>query len=256
MTAEQIAQLAPSEKYDLYVGRYDYPLKRMVAKISSPDAQPWEGICNGWASATVNHDQPVPKTLKNPDGVSIPFGSADIKGLLSFYYAFVNKPDTNHFMGRRCTSDNPSSDQEECGQDLNAGAFHIALTNLVGLKSVGLIGDLTPTSQVWNYPIYKYEATILGEGPVSKLSAPGTTKVLKIETHIQYQSEGLNQWQAVEFQENPVFTKRYEYLLDLNQEGHIIGGLWLSEDRPDFLWSIDPPKEFIGVLSKLGDLLK
>ncbi len=39
--------------------------------------------------------------------------------------------------------------------------------------------------------------------------------------------------------------KELEYWLDLNSKGEIIGGQWLSYERPDFLW-VKKSKGFIG----------
>lgn len=36
MSRAQIARLAPSEKYDIYMGRYDYPLKNEVERYANP----------------------------------------------------------------------------------------------------------------------------------------------------------------------------------------------------------------------------
>lgn len=58
MTQRELAALSPAEKFDLYNGRYDYPLKMAVAKKASPEDEVWEGICHGWALAALNHKEP------------------------------------------------------------------------------------------------------------------------------------------------------------------------------------------------------
>jgi hypothetical protein len=87
MREEEIAELSPAEKYDLYMGRYDYPLTLEVSRLAKSDAKDWEGICHGWAPASMNHYEPKPKIMLNAQGIKIPFGSSDIKALISYYYA-------------------------------------------------------------------------------------------------------------------------------------------------------------------------
>jgi hypothetical protein len=37
-------------------------------------------------------------------------------------------------------------------------------------------------------------------------------------------------------------SRKYNYRLELNAEGQIIGGAWLDDNRPDFLWKQDAPE--------------
>lgn len=85
MTSTDIARLSPAEKFDFLNGPYYYPLKAEVEKLAAYDAESWEGICHGRAPASMNHNEPRPKILRNPDGIKIYFGSADIKAILSYY---------------------------------------------------------------------------------------------------------------------------------------------------------------------------
>lgn len=159
MSHESLSQLSPSEKYDLFTGKYDYPLRRNVATKANSSAQSWEGICHGWAPATMNHNEPTPKNMTNPDGIIIPFGASDIKALLSYYYAYEHKVANTHQMGRRCSRGRFAN--RNCKQDLNAGAFHIVLANKVGLLGEGFIADLDRFKQVWNHPVHTYDSKIM-----------------------------------------------------------------------------------------------
>lgn len=242
MSTRELAELSPSEKLDLLAGRYDYPLKQRVARIARPTAQAWEGICHGWAPASIHHDVPAPITLVNPDQITIPFGSADIKGLLSFYYSHL-QPSPSQHLGRRCERDSIGGDAN-CDQDLNAGAFHVVLGNRLGLRSQGIVGDLTPTREVWNHPIYQYKSSVIAEGMQSKSSAPGTARILTLRTQIHYQLEGIHTWEPEPFTENPFGVKVYTYTLELAADDRIIGGRWISADRPDFIWQVPSVKSF------------
>lgn len=252
MSVTELAALSPSEKYDLYIGRYDYPLKNQVAGIASPRAQLWEGICHGWAPAAMNHTEPESKLLKNPQGIEIPFGSTDIKALLSYYYAygFATAPVQ---MGERCY---PESG-EGCKDDLNAGAFHIILTNRLGLHGASFIADIESRGEVWNNPAYAYTTTIIREAGPANESAPGTVKVITVSTDFQFADNGENNWRPVIGTHLQVINQRqYDYDLDIDGNGNIIGGEWRSRSRPDFLWLKQRPYRYTGLLFRLGELLE
>ena len=72
MGFKELKSLSPSEKFDLFLGKYKYPLKQKVSKRTSPTRKDWEGICHGWAMATLNHNEPYEKIMTNPDGVRYP----------------------------------------------------------------------------------------------------------------------------------------------------------------------------------------
>lgn len=256
MTIPQLAELSPSEKYDLYIGRYDYPLKNEVSRLANPSALNWEGICHGFSPASMNHKEPRPKIIRNPDGIDIPFGSSDIKALLSYYYAHsYSAPDT-HQMGKRCFKGQYLNRDRDCYEDMNAGAFHIVLGNRIGLEGKGFIADLQRYKEVWNHPVYAYKSQLLRELEPNRNSAPGTVKMLEIKTTITYVSDNGHDWHPVIGTRKQFYEKmNFHYFLDINADGEIIGGEWISRDRPDFLWIMGKPRKFEGILSKLGDLL-
>ena len=86
MSKAELAKLSPAEKYDILMGRYDYPTVRSERERTSPNMKDWQGICHGWVPAAINHSEPLPTEASNSDGVVVPFGSTDVKGLLSYYY--------------------------------------------------------------------------------------------------------------------------------------------------------------------------
>jgi hypothetical protein len=48
---------------------------------------------------------------------------------------------------------------------------------------------------------------------------------------------------------------KYDYTLELDRNGKIIGGAWISTDRPDFIWLQERPM-FAGYYQKLQDIYK
>lgn len=246
MSIPELAELSPSEKYDLFLGRYDYPLKNEVNGIADRNAETWEGICHGWSPASMNHNEPTPKLMTNPDGIGIPFGSTDIKALLSYYYAYAHKAPDTHQMGKRCFKGPFFNREKDCKEDMNAGAFHIVLTNRLGLDGKGFIADLQRYEEVWNHPITAYKSEIV----------TNYGRTVEVRTEITYVDENGHDWQTVIGTKKQASKKTiYRYSLDLDSEGVIIGGNWISKERPDFLWLMAKPRKFEGLLSRLGELL-
>lgn len=263
MTQEELAELSPSEKFDLYLGRFDYPLTTEVKARVNPDAQYWEGICDGWGAASIHHNEPAPKALRNPDGILIPFGSSDIKALLSYYYAFHHDVPVTHQIGKRCNNNRRIfgwGTPEECKGDLNPGSFHLALANTIGLKRQSFLMDVKRYKEVWNQPVIAYESLVTDEDNTpSRKTTEGTTKVIRVETKVIYVNESeINSWYPIQGTENQIEAEaRYEYLLYLNSSGEIIGGKWKSGERPDFIWRRPAVynRSFKGLMQYLGALL-
>ncbi len=260
MTPERMAQLSPAEKFDLYMGRYDYPLKEEVYSYSNRNAQDWEGICNGWAPASMNHNEPTPKTVTNPQGIPVSFGSSDIKALLSYYYAFIHRVQTTHQLGRRCPRGSGWFNwNRDCQNDLNAGSWHVVLANKVGMRNESFMVDIERYKEVWNHPVLSYVSRVEGEdnSPKESETAPGTAKVIKVRTKVTYVDESeTNTWEPIRGTANQsVVTREYSYFLYLDVKNEIIGGEWTSSDRPDFLWTMGPAPKFLGLVEGLQNLL-
>lgn len=254
MTEKELSALAPSEKFDLLMGDYDYSLKKEVARMANPRAPEWYGICHGWAPAAVNHVEPTAKNLLGQDGLTIPFGSSDIKALLSYYYANHHDAGSTRQMGKRCFFMNPGCSDE----DLNAGAFHIALTNSVGILRESMILDLERNELVWNHAVNGYHTTIVDdELPPSDDSARRTVRRIRVKTAMGYVKEiKSNSWSPTNGSGLHVNgVAHYEYFLDIDAKGKIIGGNWISKARPDFIWGMDKATRFTGKFARLSELL-
>lgn len=258
MTADQIAELSPTEKFDIYLGRYDYPLKSEVYTYSNRNAQSWEGICNGWAPASMNHNEPTPKTVTNRDGVVIQFGSSDIKALLSYYYAFHHRVENTQQIGRRCPRGSGWFNwNKDCKNDLNAGSFHIVLTNKVGRRNESFMVDIERYKEVWNHPVLSYTTKIEKEFKGTKRHPEGTVKGMSVRTKVSYINESeRNTWGPVRgTSDQKLIIREYAYDLYLDAKNDIIGGDWTSSERPDFVWTMGPAPEFNGLLAGLKELL-
>lgn len=264
----QLSELSPAELYDIAMNDYSYTLTRKVLATYNPKELWWEGICHGWSQAASHYPEPAPVVITNKDGVKVPFGSSDVKGLLSMHDAY-NSKGLYVRVGDRCKvrgkvageespEDGPISPpsardaaKPECS-DVNAGAFHVILTNLIGIHSLGFVADVDRFNDVWNQPVKKYSSQIIGPVAVTKndLKA-GVKSKLHLKTRMTY-GEELIYWTPEDeakgelgfVSKEPVSGtvhemtrfKDYEYVVELDINGKIIGGEWLTETRPDMLW--------------------
>lgn len=243
MTTGSVASLSPSEKFDLLMGRYDYPLKEMVAEKANRNALNWENLSNGTTLATFNHKEPGPKTLTNPDGIVIPFATSDIKALLAFYYGHIHDPVVLEHMGK--------------DKVLNAGAFHVILSNKTGLKGKSFLVDVDRGKEEWNFPVVHYTSHVLKEYPAKIDSPAGTVKILEIGTRIFFVGEARNlTWHPLLGTDDQILMpKEYSYHLFLDLNNDIIGGEWISEERPHYIWTTVPATGFIDLFDGLQQLL-
>lgn len=290
MSEAQIAQLSPAEKYDLYKNNYSLKLTyKILNKKTSPANAYWEGICHGWSSAALEFHEPNPITVTNKDGIRIPFGSSDLKALLSFYHAaktshgrynpLVKRVSFTRQLGRRCGVEFPeeawsivngkeyykSAVRAKDGSysivtnplppecvDTNPGAFHIVAANQLALMNQGFNAEMVRDREVWNQPVYKYDSKVVAElNSLTNNRTPGTRKQVQVKTKLYYANDGGRIFWGAEDPEDEFYawweqttgTKNYrnahkdlEYILDLDTNGNIIGGHWLSYERPDFIW--------------------
>lgn len=232
MSSDEINELSPAEKFDLYVGNYDYPTVKKMWRSTSPSSPFWYGICHGVAPAGIHYPEPKVVNLMNKDGIEITFYSSDVKALISNYYA--RESDTSIVMiGKRCFWRGLGS---ACS-DINAGSFHIILANKLGIQGQGFIADLDRNRQVWNHAPVSYESEIIERFSLNEVSSNFAVQRVELKTKVVFTA-------SIEPQKDPVIgtelaeydQREYRYYLDLNSQGEIVGGYWLSWARPDFVW--------------------
>lgn len=240
MSLENLKKLSPAEKYDIYVGRTDYPFVNAERSRTNANQPKWYGLCHGWAPASLNFNEPHPIVVESRSGLKIPFGSSDIKALLTY---IQQSGRDSRMVGRRCESD-PSHSNDPACKDINAGSFHVILANQIGIVKAGFVAEIARGSEVWNQPVFGFASTKMGESnQPNRNAAPGTTKIVTIETTMRFIGEIGANWDPRPFDEFPSqeSDRKFSYNLELNARGEIIGGEWLTEDRPDFLWTQQRP---------------
>ena len=77
---------------------------------------------------------------------------------------------------------------------------------------------------------------------------PGTVKEVTVRTWMQYVVEVRQSWEK-EMRKEAYRFITYDYRLELNNKDQIVGGEWLTEERPDFIWKQKKP-EFRGFFKK------
>ncbi len=268
MSERELDELSPAELYDIAQGDYKYSLTKKVLGTYSEKDLWWEGICHGWSQAAANYPEPDKTVVTNKDGIRVPFGASDVKGLLAMHDAYNSKGIYTR-VGARCSvpgkvageafpkdGDAPvpsasDANRPECS-DVNAGAFHIVLTNMIGIYSKGFVADVDRFNDVWNQPVVSYESVILGEMPLKAIDVKnGVVKKIRIATEMTYgdelefySPEAVAEGTVGFVSKDPVTgtpaqtlgSRKYEYVVELDSAGKIIGGTWISEGRPDMLW--------------------
>ncbi len=252
LTADQseIDELSPAEKFDILLGDYNFNISRRIEAKYSPKENTWHGICHGISGAQLNHDEPKLTTVKNDDGIEITFYSSDLKGLLGYYYANVAKNYASQ-VGKRCTGKRQR--RGKC-KGVNAGSFHILISNFLGVKGKPILMDIDHLREVWNYSAVSYDSYIVDEHKPSRNSSRGTVKRIRVQTELVVESSIQQKTEAVIGTENAEYLyNNYDYYLDIDKDGKIIGGEWISDIKPDFLFT-RKKAEFTGKWEKIFDV--
>jgi hypothetical protein len=197
----------------------------------------------------------------------VPFGSSDVKALLAYHSTPSAGQRNTSTLGNQCKKRRVLGVEITTGCDIdevNAGAFHIAMTNLIGLRHEGFVVDKDPTSEVWNQPVYGYRTTV-----ESKASLSGGKSELTVTTLLDWADDEKPNWNPLNGTGDYKFeTAILKYTLELDSQGNITGGRWISYDYgkdedhrhysgmgPDYLWKMRK-YPFMGNLSSLNTIYR
>lgn len=198
----------------------------------------WAGHCNGFAAAAVNVPEPVKDVTYN----GVVFGPEDLKALLGEAF-FESKAE---FIGLRCNNlirGKTLSGRylDSTCRDVNAGSFHLAVTNLIGMYQKPIVIDTSASNVIWNAPIRSFR--ILEEEIVSAEEANDLIRHAFGDNSVYRYNDQAVHFVRVKMRVEYVYTKLeridYRYVLELDAAGNIIGGEWLDGSKtthPDFLW--------------------
>lgn len=117
----------------------------------NPAGGSWWGHCNGWAAAAILTDEPTTTIAGSIKGEAVDWTTADVKGLLSeAHYSTYSR-----FYGARYDG------ADDDISDLTPAAFHKLVTFYVRDQGVPLVFDTSADEEVWNFPAYGVELTVL-----------------------------------------------------------------------------------------------
>jgi len=228
----------------------------------------WWGLCHAWAPAAILEKEPLnPVTIPTEHG-DIVFTVGDIKALYAVIYDRANAS----LIGGRCNDREVDRDEstgriksDEC-RDLNAGSFHVAMANLLGIQKRGFVEDRTFNYEVWNQPVKGYTVNDLEEISIEqahellKVNTEAPTdcvqgvdlqdgdycynrnidQLFKVSATLDWLTES-HASAVPEGAENLARysrNDRYTYILEV-KGGEIVGGEWYGdsiENHPDFVW--------------------
>lgn len=212
----------------------------------------WWGICQAWATASILHAEPRHPVTYN----GVEFNVMDLKALLSLSYYTA---DTKQ-ISLRCELPSGSIPYDAVGRptdascrDSNPGTYHLLLANRIGIQGKAFIEDRTIDQDVWNQPVRAYRVvrmqevsidtanSILGIGNRNYPYNPQAQRFVYTMTDVWFIRESAAEEDGYlgDHVDNYTFTDRYEYILELDRRGDIIGGEWVGKskhDHPDFLW--------------------
>jgi hypothetical protein len=116
--------------------------------------------------------------MTSKDGVVIPFGSSDVKALLTYFVATYEEAfTTTSYISQRCNYDldqQPQLANRSSCVDMNAGTFHILLANQMNQPTGGFIVDRDRSIAVWNQPVFSFSASCVN---VNSTNVMCTTKM-------------------------------------------------------------------------------
>ncbi len=225
----------------------------------------WWGICHAWTPASILFPEPRRAVTRN----GVTFEVQDLKGLASL----VHNSTTTKFVSLRCNKHNSTPDgggikldaygrpvesDREC-RDTNAGTYHVLLANYLGLMKQSFAEDRTNSYEVWNQPLRSFKVTskteLTSEQANKLIGVTATdggaqlstyrfnanaTRFIQVKAEVKYISESSAEdgYTALNI-DSYTRTDRYEYVLELDATGKILGGEWVGsskQNHPDFLW--------------------
>ena len=232
MPKNQRDTLSPAEKLDLIRSDSTFSVSRDESRRNQANAQNRFGICHGWSAASLSFKVPRTKTITLETYGDITLYSHDIKAILSYYAGEISTAPVTTF-GRRCYQESVGT--EAC-RDINAGTFHVVLANRLGRDRKGLIMERDGGIEIWNKPLHKFHSRVISKNKV-RLNEYGDKPVnrLKISTDLVF-AERIDLDQDLSYKEGKA---SYQYYLDTDENGFILGGKFISRNFPDFLWYKD-----------------
>lgn len=268
LDADGLSRLSPTEKYDIFMNfleddasspNHFLITKQMRSYVRTENAKGFAlgGCCHAWAALASAVKEPAARTiagLPHLGNVSLSFSSADIAALMSLNIHLTQAWALEHGryseVGRRCaakraigSSAKKLTNGDDCG-GINAGVFHVIVTNQLGRFGLPVIVDTRPDYVILNEPLYAY--TLEENAAFSRLNfeappAPNSLVKKFFRMRAEYAVSPIDAVVGGGAKIKKVLTHAYRVELDGN--GDVIGGSWASRDsgfsKPDFVGPLD-----------------
>jgi hypothetical protein len=290
MSMVERAKLSPAEKYDAFMGWFGAGSTDWASRLEFlADEEPWAGICGGWSSAVINFAEPAPVTVRGPSGIEIPFGSSDVKALLSMHmengvlagelgvergFEIPDIDDATEVfaelmlgVGKDCDI---SEDPATC-EDVSPAMFHLTLANIVGIAHDGFVLDVKTDKRRYYQPVYSFKAekqaqTKHGDTVTIRYNTEVTTAVDLAEKaftgDFDYSNPNNFSFTVPRFEpnisggHNAMTTRVFSYELTISRGGDIVSSKWLSTERPDSFFKMKKIDAFKGHFRGLAEIYR
>jgi hypothetical protein len=243
-TSDEINKLSPIEKYDIYVGNYNFDATKIELQKRGPlrelAPQNWEGFCNGMRCAGILLPEPKkPLVVKNKEGIEIKFEPADLKALAAASYFYVEN---------YAQIGAPTQQGEALGKNQpDPAVFDLVLRRYLKSNKKAFIIDGNIGPEIWNETVVGFDRFVsdtmtLSEDEKKKFKA-ATKKVkvdirLRILGEIDIEKSNSPTQQSIA---NNRFTKTMpvQYEIFLTNENKMLGGKWNNSgslNGVDMVW--------------------
>jgi hypothetical protein len=231
------------KKYDQIMGTSH--AARWEASYHGSHGAAWEGFCNGWAAASIHEPEPrAPKDVRDARGNRVRLSVGDQKALLAVAHYKVDVSD-----GVGVRNDNPSAPVNSSNyQDVAPDKLWNYLRSHIQQRGVPIIIDSAANTQVWNYPVYRYQVSW-------HTDASGMARA------------HMTLWMAddavqPDFVGTKPLVKEYDFVCKMRGNTILEGsGKWVGKsvvDHPDFAWypkaehSENPQMKYSALVAMLG----
>ncbi len=276
--------LSPAEKYDIVMGLVPENEGSLTATQwalgkneyeTTGRVATWQGICNGWAAASISLPMPRRSVQVASSRGNLNFSTDDVMALGSLLWA--KGKFSSAYAGHRCNTPTPErrsrparrrgifgrgfADPDPIPErpprdqhcfDINPADWHLITVHMVGMRRKPFIIDYVNTSEVWNKPVigysftyidmldrrresYRYEDVRRSSRQISFNRAHRALYV-KYVVGVKMNVTLLFGSTSEDNGEQETRVVEYKYMLELDKDENIIGGEWISTDHPDFAW--------------------
>lgn len=228
---EAVRYLSPIEKYDLLMGRYDFPSTKHELEKRGPQrktpVQDWEGFCNGVRCAGILLPEPrYPIEVVNPQGLTVTFEPADLKALAGASFFFVEK---------YAQIGSPKREGQP-GDRPDPAVFDLALRYYLAEMNRSFVVDSNLGPEVWNESVVGYQRQVGAPESLSESekarhpwAASKVSVRAKIETLGEVQIDQTNQATKHRVASGELVKPILAYYwLYLNEKGEARSGEWTT----------------------------